>query len=71
MKTKEEILKAQKSSDVWRWIIEEPSPLDGDPEVIEYFNRLRDKELREWVGPSYDPETHYDFALRKKGNTSK
>ena len=66
MKTKEEILKAKKSSDVWRWIVSAPSPLDSDPDVLEYFEELREKEFREYIGPDYDPEMHYDIPRRKK-----
>ncbi|MEH2939790.1 hypothetical protein [Lawsonibacter sp. JLR.KK007] len=66
MKTKEEILNAKKSSDVWRWIVAAPSPLDSDPDVLKYFEELREKELREYIGPDYDPEMHYDFLTRKK-----
>ena len=66
MKTKEEILNAKKSSDVWRWIVAAPSPLDSDPDVLKYFEELRAKELREYIGPDYDPEMHYDISKCKK-----
>ena len=65
MKTKEEILKAEKSSDVWRWIVAVPDEL-VDEEVCQYFSFLREKEFREYIGPDYDPETHYDIPRRKK-----
>ena len=66
MKTKEEILMAKKSSEVWRWIVEAPSPLDSDPDVIQLFVQLSEQELRDYIGPDYDPETHYDIPRRKK-----
>ena len=65
MKTKEEILQANTSAEVLRWLQALPPP--HPPEVAEYFNYLAAKELREYIGPDYDPETHYDIPKRKRG----
>ena len=64
MKNKEEILKSETAHEVLEWMKATPAP--HPPEVAEYFNFLAAKELREYIGPDYDPEMHYDIPRRKK-----
>ena len=68
MKNKEEILKAETAHEVLEWMKATPAP--HPPEVAEYFNFLAAKELREYIGPDYDPEMHYDIPRRKKEATA-
>ncbi|MEY8233612.1 hypothetical protein AALA82_18655 [Oscillospiraceae bacterium 50-16] len=65
MKTRDEILKAETAKEVLLWIQSAPDEL-VDEEVCQYFNFLAAKELREYIGPDYDPEMHYDIPRRKK-----
>ena len=67
MKTKEEILEAKSAKEVLKWI--QANPDEFDAEVGEYFNELARQEFRDRIGPTFDPDTHYDFKSPRKKKT--
>ncbi|MEG1406573.1 MAG: hypothetical protein RSD23_01850 [Ruthenibacterium sp.] len=63
-KSKDEILKATHSGEVFDWIQENPDLLDKD--VGDYFNKLCKQEYLDWCKQQgVDPDGHWDIRPTK------
>ena len=58
--TKEEILQATRSSDVWKWIQNHPD--EDHTEAAKLFNELCRKEFERDFPKEYAPGTHLDLS---------